>query len=128
VIGRVLIIVGILAVINTLFPIFLFENSRNWQTVEGTVTSTKVLGFIMHFRKAITYKYFVEPKEFTNTQIVPRDPWVDEKANGATIPVRYKAEQPKLAIIDHQQVWQSILLSLWNAVWIIAGVIILKRK
>ncbi len=123
-----MIIVGALAVINTLFPIYLYQNSRNWQAVEGNVVSSKVLGMLMHFRRGITFTYMADSVRITNMQIIAREPWVDDLKEGSKIPIRYKSGKPKLAIIDHEQVWPNILLSLWNAVWIVVGVVLIKRK
>jgi hypothetical protein len=128
VLGYILIVVGMLAVINTLFPICLYENSRGWPMTQGTITSSKVLGFVMHFRRAITYTYRVDSKVLTHTQIIPRDPWVDELKEGNEAPLRYKSDEPKLVLIDHPQIWQNILLATWNAVWIVAGFILVRRK
>jgi hypothetical protein len=128
VLGRILIIVGTLAVINTLSPIYFYENSRDWPAVKGTVTLSKMLGLIMHFRRAITYTYQADSKAFTRTQIIPRDPWIDELKEGSIIPLRYKIDEPKFVMIDHQQIWQNILLAAWNGVWIVAGLILIKRK
>jgi hypothetical protein len=128
VLGRLLIIVGSIAVISTLVPIYLYESSQMWPAVTGVVRSTKVLGLLLRFRRAISYTYNVDDKEFKGTQIIPRDPWVDELKEGSEIPLRYNGEDKKLTIINHQQIWQHILLVLVNALWILAGFILLQRK
>ncbi len=128
VLGGILIIVGLMAVIGTLFPIYLYESSRSWQVVDGSITSTKVLGMIMRFRRCISYTYRVGTKDFTNTQIIPRDPWVDELKVGSKVPLRYKDDEPKFVLIDHLQVWQDTLLAALNGVWIVAGFMLRRRK
>lgn len=128
VLGYLLIIVGTLAVINTLSPIYFYETSREWPTTKGTVTFIKVLGLVMRFRCAISFTYLVDGKTFTNSQVIPRDPWIEELKEGSEIPLRYKSGEPKLVVIAHPQIWQNILLASWNAIWIVAGFILLRRK
>lgn len=127
VIGRILIIVGALAAINTLFPIYLYEESRNWPSVDGKVNSTKILGTIMRFRRAINYTYRVALQDFTTTQMIPRDSWVDELKEGSVIPLRYKIDDPTFVVVDHEQTWRHIMLSFWNIIWVAAGIILLRR-
>ena len=128
VLGRVLIIVGTIAVLSALFPIYLFESSHDWAKTSATVTKTKVIGTLIRFRRLITYTYEADGKIMTSSQILPRDPWVDELKEEAKVPVRYSAREPKMVLIDHPQVWQNLLLAAWNAIWIVIGFVLIKRK